>query len=55
MLNEVRENLQRYQYVEQQIAQKKERLAVKEPEIRRCLDAVNLLIKQKEDSEKVRF
>jgi len=51
VLGEARENLQRYQYVEQQVAQRKQRLQVKEPEIRHCLDAVNLLLKQKESGE----
>lgn len=51
VLRELREKHQRYKYVEQEIVQRKQRLTYKEPEIKKCLDAVTLLIQRKEAGE----
>ncbi|KAL4532360.1 hypothetical protein Ndes2437B_g02767 [Nannochloris sp. 'desiccata'] len=48
VLAEIRETLQRYSYVLQEVVQKRQRLTIKEPEIRKCLDSVDLLIHQRE-------
>jgi hypothetical protein len=48
VLAEIRETFQRYNYVLQEVVQKRQRLTIKEPEIRKCLDSVNLLIEQRE-------
>ena len=48
VLKEVRETLQRYKYVSQEVAQRRQRLTIKEPEIKKCLDSVNLLLEQQE-------
>lgn len=56
VLRELRETMQRYKYVSQEMAQRKQRLIIKEPEIRKCLDSVNLLIEQQEaGAESVRY
>lgn len=50
MLQEVRDTLQRYSHVEQELLQRKQRLSQKKPDIKNCLDAVTLLL-EKQDSE----
>lgn len=54
VLRDVQGSLQRYKHVEVEIAQRRQRLAVKQPEIEKCLDAVNLLIERKESEDDVR-
>jgi prefoldin subunit 5 len=53
LLGEVQSTLQRYRHVEQQLQEKKLRLASKKPEIEKCLDAVTLLIDSRESEEDV--
>ncbi len=48
VLAEIRETCQRYNYVLQEVVQKRQRLTIKEPEIKKCLDSVNLLVEQRE-------
>lgn len=55
VLRDVQANLQRYKHVEVEIAQRRQRLAVKQPEIEKCLDAVNLLIERKEADDDVGY
>eukprot|EP00890_Picochlorum_soloecismus_P004807 jgi/Picsp_1/5327/NSC_02688-R1_prefoldin subunit 3 len=55
VLRDVQANLQRYKHVEAEIAQRRQRLAVKQPEIEKCLDAVNLLIERRESDEEVGY
>lgn len=50
VLREVRNAHHRYSQVEQELAQRRQRLNIKQPEIEKCLDAVNLLI-QKRDTD----
>ena len=42
--------MQRYNYVAQELAQRRQRLTLKEPEIRNCLNAIDLLIHQKTEN-----
>ncbi|PRW56744.1 Prefoldin subunit 3 [Chlorella sorokiniana] len=51
VLNELRGAHQKYKYIEAEIVQRKKRLAFKQPEIRKCLDAVTLLLAQHEAGE----
>lgn len=55
VLRDVQASLQRYKHVEVEIAQRRQRLAVKRPEIEKCLDAVNLLIERKEADDSVGY
>lgn len=48
VLRDVRETLERYNFVASQLGQRRQRLLIKEPEIKKCLDSVNLLITQRE-------
>ncbi|RMZ56455.1 hypothetical protein APUTEX25_004678 [Auxenochlorella protothecoides] len=48
-LNELRGAHQKYKYIEQEIVQRKQRLAFKQPEIEKCLASVKLLAAQKEE------
>ena len=50
VLQELQDALQRYQFVEQELVKRKRRLLIKEPEIRRCLDGVELLLQQRENA-----
>ena len=43
----------RYRHVEQQLQEKKMRLMSKQPEIQKCLDAINLLIDKRDQDEDV--
>ena len=54
VLAELQEHHQKYKYVEQEITARKRRLTFKQPEIRKCLDAVELLLEQSERGEEVR-
>lgn len=56
MIQEFKDAYQRYRHVESELAQQQLRLRAKEPEIRKCLDAVNLLKQKNEtaDEENVR-
>lgn len=55
MLREVRATLGKYKHVEQEVVQRMHRLEVKEPEIQKCLDAVNMLIEKRDgDGDEVR-
>lgn len=51
VLNELRGAHQKYKYIEAEIVQRKKRLAFKQPEIRKCLDAVLLLLAQHDAGE----
>lgn len=53
VLQEVRDTLQRYSHVEQELLQRKERLSQKKPEITSCLDAVMLLLEKKDSDEDI--
>jgi prefoldin subunit 5 len=53
VVQEARDTLQRYSHVEQELLQRKQRLSLKQPEIERCLDAVNLLIEKQDDEDDV--
>lgn len=54
VLQELQDAMQRYHFVEQELVKRKHRLLVKEPEIQKCLDAVMLLLKQRDNgSEEV--
>jgi nitrogen regulatory protein PII len=48
VIRELQEFMQKYKYVEQQIQKKKAKLLMKEPDIKRCLDAINLLIAKRD-------
>ena len=54
MLTELRGAHQKYKYIEAELVQRKRRLAFKQPEIRKCLDAVTLLLARREAGEAVR-
>ncbi len=49
VLKEVQETLQRYNYVSQELAKRRQRLTLKRPEIQKSLEAVELLIKRSND------
>lgn len=51
VLEDVRDMLQRYSHVEQELQQRKQRLQLKQPEIEKCLDAVNMLIDRNDSGE----
>eukprot|EP00889_Picochlorum_renovo_P001592 jgi/Picre1/28622/NNA_004022.t1 len=51
VLEDVRDMLQRYTHVEQELQQRKQRLQLKQPEIEKCLDAVNMLIERNDSGE----
>ena len=53
MLRELREQHQKYKYIEQEILQRKKRLSFKQPEIQKCLNAVNMLLQRQEAGEAV--
>ena len=53
MLTELRASHQKYKYIEAEIVQRKRRLAFKQPEIQKCLAAVNLLLQRQEAGESV--
>jgi hypothetical protein len=48
VIRELQEFMQKYKYVEQQIQKKKAKLLMKEPDIKRCLDAINLLVAKRD-------
>lgn len=50
-MKEMQEKHQRYQYVEQEVARRKARLTLKQPEIKKCLDAVELLIQRRDSGD----
>ena len=52
-LRELRESHQKYKYIEQEVLQRRRRLSFKLPEIQKCLAAVELLIKQRDDGTEV--
>ena len=54
MITELRASHQKYKYIEAEIVQRKRRLAFKQPEIQKCLAAVNLLLDRQEAAESVR-
>ncbi len=53
-LRGLRENLQKYRIVESEILQRKKRLLLKQPEISKCLDAVNTLLECQDSTAPVR-
>jgi prefoldin subunit 5 len=53
VLTELRASHQKYKYIEAEIVQRKRRLAFKQPEIQKCLAAVNLLLQRQEAGESV--
>lgn len=55
VLTELRGQHQKYKYIEAEVVQRKRRLVFKEPEIAKCLDAVTLLLAQREAGEEVRL
>lgn len=54
MLAELRSAHQKYKYIEAELVQRKRRLAFKQPEIRKCLEAVKMLQSREEEGEAVR-
>jgi prefoldin subunit 5 len=48
VLSEVEINLQRYQYAEQEVSKRRQRLLMKEPELKQCLDAIDMLVQQRD-------
>eukprot|EP00887_Chlorella_sp_A99_P002019 scaffold18.g2019.t1 len=50
VLQELREAHQKYKYIEQEILQRKKKLSFKQPELKKCLDAV-LLLQQQQEAE----
>ncbi|KAL4443745.1 hypothetical protein ABPG75_011482 [Micractinium tetrahymenae] len=51
VLTELRTAHQKYKYIEAELVQRKRRLAFKQPEIKKCLEAVNLLLQRSEEGE----
>ncbi|EFN58028.1 hypothetical protein CHLNCDRAFT_20219 [Chlorella variabilis] len=51
VITELRASHQKYKYIEAEIVQRKRRLAFKQPEIQKCLAAVNLLLDRQEAAE----
>ncbi len=49
----MKETLQRYSHVEQELQQRRERLSQKKPEITSCLDAVKLLLEKQESDDDI--
>lgn len=52
-MQDVRDTLQRYSHVEQELQQRKLRLSQKKPEITSCLDAVTLLLEKQNSEEDI--
>lgn len=50
-LGRLREAHQKYKYIEQEIAQRKQRLLLKQPEIEKCLESVKMLLTQREEGK----